>query len=433
MNSTTGLNIRLPNLTLPGNCIIVAVQNAPAPGVTVSVSDDRNNTYLSGPAVTDASGNVVLSLFYAVSATAGVQHITASFTGSVTYVAAVASEWYDVATASAFDGGTHSSNTNPTSTWSAGTFTPGTNGDLVYQVAVDHGSFLPYSSSVAGTGFTLASADLLEGMVAQYEVQRRAGAVTPTITVNGSGGYASAAMALKAAPAGTRPGPGIRIVHAYAGNTHLVGTATVRTQFPSSGNLVVFTMSQGDQPLNSVADGNGNTYIQVPGSPVGNGFAGFVEMYYAANTATRPSLTFTMTFAAGTALGSSFLLYDITNARASPFDVSNTAIGNQTTTANLFTVSLTPAGAGELVIAHGDQDSGTITGTVGAGYLFDYPTWVGQDEGVGGGAGNLFTLDSHAGHYYTSDASPLTFVWTETRVVFAWETIAAAFKGITAP
>ena len=249
-NYTTGLNIYLPNKSLSKNCILVAVQNAPTPGVTVSVIDDRANTYVPGP--TNGSGDPTVSLFYALNATAGVQHITVSFAGgSVNYVAAVASEWYNIALSNAFDGGSQSGNASATSTWAAGTFTTGASGDLVYQVAVDRGGFEPYASFTAGSGFTLVSADLLEGMVAQYAVQRRAGVVTPTITADGSGGYASAAIALKAAAAGTPPGSGIRIAHMYVGNTQLVSSATVRVQFPSSGNLLVYTMSQGDVVLNS--------------------------------------------------------------------------------------------------------------------------------------------------------------------------------------
>src|SRR5436309_2687330 len=384
-NYTTGLNIYLPNKSLSKNCILVAVQNAPTPGVTVSVIDDRANTYVPGP--TNGSGDPTVSLFYALNATAGVQHITVSFAGgSVNYVAAVASEWYNIALSNAFDGGSQSGNASATSTWAAGTFTTGASGDLVYQVAVDRGGFEPYASFTAGSGFTLASADLLEGMVAQYVVQRRAGAVSPTLTVNGSGGYASAAIALKAAAAGTPPGSGIRIVHTY-----------------------------------------------VSGSPLANGQGGSVQMYYAAHATTSSSMTMTLRFPSASTFGSSLVVYDVAGAAASPFDASNAATGIQVSGGDVPTVSLTPAGPGELVIAHGDQNTATITGLVGSGYLFDYPTWVGQDEGGPGGAGNGFTLDSHAGHYYTTDASQLTFVWTETRFVLAWETIPAAFKGASAP
>jgi len=437
---TTGLNIYLPNKSLAHNCILVAVQNATRPGVTVSVSDDQANTYVPGPVVTNASGEPTLSFFYALNARAGVQHITVSFAGgSVNYVAAVASEWYNIALSNAFDGGSQSGNASATSTWAAGTFTTGASGDLVYQVAVDRGGFEPYASFTAGSGFTLASADLLEGMVAQYVVQRRAGAVSPTLTVNGSGGYASAAIALKAAAAGTPPGSGIRIVHTYVGNTGRLGTTTtVSLQFPSSGNLLVLATSLGDVPLNSVADGNGNSYTQVSGSPLANGQGGSVQMYYAAHATTSSSMTMTLRFPSASTFGSSLVVYDVAGAAASPFDASNAATGIQVSGGDVPTVSLTPAGPGELVIAHGDQNTATITGLVGSGYLFDYPTWVGQDEGSQeeggpGGAGYDSTLDSQAGHYYTTDAGQVTFVWTETRALYEWETIAAAFKGASAP
>ena len=214
------------------------------------------------------------------------------------------------------------------------------------------------------------------------------------------------------------------------GNTETFGSATVPLQMPCSGNLLVFTMAQGsDDSLSGIADGNGNSYTQLSGSPLANGPGGTVRLYYVANATTSSTMSMTLTFASAPPFGSDFVVYDVTGAAASPLDTSNTALGIQTSAGDLATVSITPAGSGELVIAHGDQNDGTITGLVGSGYLFDHPTWVGQDEGGAGGAGTEFTLDAQAGHYYTADGTPLTFVWTETRTVLEWQTIVAAFKG----
>jgi len=425
-----GLNIFLPNKTLAHNCLIVAVHNGGTPGLTISVSDDQGNTYSAGPAVS-LSGGHPLAVFYALNARAGVQHITVSFAGgSADRIAAVASEWYNVALANAFDGGSQSVSTSPTASWAAGTLTTTANGDLVYQTVADEGPSGPYASYAAGGGFALASADLIDGMAAQYTVKGGAGATNPTVTANGSGPYSSVALALKGAVAGTAPGPGIRIAHMHVGNTGS-GRATIPLQAPSSGNLLVFAMTRdADVSLTSVADGKGNSYVDVPGSPLSNGFGGTERMLYAANASTSTSMTLTVTFASTIPAGSAFIVYDVTGAATNPFDVSSTALGMQTTTGNLATVSITPAGGGELVIARGDQNVGTITGLLGSGFFFDNPTWVGQDEGgPAGGAGADFTLDSQSGHFYTVNASPLTFVWTEIRAAYEWETIAAAFKG----
>jgi hypothetical protein len=436
-----GMNIYLPNKSLPHNCLIVAVQYGAevAPGITVSVSDDQGNTYSVGDAITSPySGGAVpsqarhLAVFYALNARAGVVHITVSFTGGSAWnVSVVASEWYNIALTDALDGASDSATTSPKSTWAAGSITTSVGGDLVYQVAVDE-DLARLGSFTAADGFALTSADLMAGTVTQYTVQRAPGVISPTVFVNGADAYTSVAIALKAAAAGTAPGPGIRIVHMYVGNSGQ-GAATVPLQAPSSGNLLVFTLTRdADVPLTGIGDGNGNSYTEVPGSPITNGLGGTQWMFYAANAVTSSSMTLTLTFASPLPLGSAFIVYDIAGAATSPFDTSNTAMGNQTSdgfNGELTTVSITPAGAGELVIARGDQDAGTIMGLVGPGFIFDNPTWPGQDEQGAGGAAAEFTLDSQAGHYYTLDASPVTFVWVTTRPVAQWETIAAAFKG----
>jgi len=434
-----GLNIYLPNKSLPHNCLIVAVQYGSEAGITVSVSDDQGNTYSLGDAVSSpySRGAVPsrarhLAVFYALNARAGVVHITVSFAGgSADLVSAVASEWYNIALTDALDGSSDSATTSATSTWAAGSLTTSVGGDLVYQVAVDE-DLARLASFTAGDSFALTSADLMAGTVTQYTVQRAPGVISPTVLVGGADAYESVAIALQAAAAGTAPGPGIRIVHMYVGNSGQ-GATTVPLQAPSSGNLLVFTLTRDfDVPLTGIADGNGNSYTEVPGSPITNGLGGIEWMFYAANAVTSSSMTLTLTFASPLPLGSGFIVYDIAGAAASPFDTSNTAMGTQTSdgfNGELTTVSITPAGAGELVIARGDQDAGTIMDVVGPGFFFDNPTWDGQDEQGAGGAAAEFTLDSQAGHYYTLDASPVTFVWTTTRPVAQWETIAAAFKG----
>jgi hypothetical protein len=428
-----GLTIPLPNTSLAGNCLIVAVQNAVTPGVTMSVSDNMGNRYAAGPTAPGTLGYQTLSLFYALNAKAGVNKVTVTFAGgTVNNVAATVSEFYDVAAVAAADGDTHAEVTSSATTWAAGSFTPTTDGDLIYQVAVTN-TGIPYNgtSYTAGSGFSFLSTDLMDGMVVQYHIQTTAGVINPTLAANPAGGYAAVAIALKAASTGTAPAAGIRVVRVQ--HNHVPGgTATIALQFPCTGNLIVFAWHEGDavEYVTGVTDGNRNAYAQVAGSPLSNGAGGLVQLFYAANAITTPTMLGpTLAFTGGFRYGSDGVLYDVTGAATNPFDVSTTAMGNQTVGGDLVTVSLTPAGAGELVIAVGDQNEATITGLVGPGFWFDEPTWPTQDElGPAGGAGNRFTLDAQSGHRYTIDGNSVTFVWTESRTTFEWETAAAAFK-----
>jgi len=427
-------NVVLPNKTLAGNAIVVAFQISFG-GTVKSVTDNQGNKYTAGP----STGSQCF-MYYTLGATAGVTRITVTLSTTGAYFSAVAAEFAHVATATAADGsnGANSSN-NSVSTWSTAPISTTADGDLLYYVGFD----LSYSnmgtppdfSGVAtlGAGLKFAAADLQEGAFAAYTVQSTHGSVTPSLTVNAPRRYGALALALKgSAASGTLPGPGIRIVRIQHG--HMDTGTSAKMQFPSTGNLIVLGWTEGDGTFNisNLGDTQGNTYTQVSGSPITTGAGGTVQLYYAANAISANDLLLSLSLT-GSSIGSEAVLYDVTGAATAPFDVSATASGSYPMPATQFTsVALTPAGAGELVVAHGDQDTGTMTGLVGTGYIFDMPTWGGQDEGGAGGAGNQFTLDAQAGHYYTLDASRVTFTWTATigngSGTNDWETIAAAFK-----
>src|SRR5262249_53822771 len=171
-NFVTTLTLTLPNPAGAGNALILGVRFNAAGSVS-SVSDDQGNAWMIGP--TTANENVPIpnrmTLYYALNVAAGTQTITVTFDGldgpggHYGFPQAVASEFYNVATVSAFDGMSGSA----TST-TAGSFTTTSPGDLIYEWGIDAsavdataGGQFNGSSITAGPGFTLLSADLQVG------------------------------------------------------------------------------------------------------------------------------------------------------------------------------------------------------------------------------------------------------------------------------
>src|SRR5207237_8928334 len=83
--------VRLPNATLSGNSVIVAVQQGSGTGA-LSVSDDKGNTY--NLAKINDNLSQIVSIYYATNVLAGAQKITLTFAGAgAKCVAAVPTEF----------------------------------------------------------------------------------------------------------------------------------------------------------------------------------------------------------------------------------------------------------------------------------------------------------------------------------------------------
>jgi Fe-S cluster assembly iron-binding protein IscA len=160
---------------------------------------------------------------------------------------------------------------------------------------------------------------------------------------------------------------------------------------------------------------------------------------YAANAATSPTLSGITVTEGGTSTGGvMFDLYDITGAATSPFDKAATAAGDQTSSGNLTTTTITPSTASGLVLNNTSIDFHTLNGIVGSGFVLDSDVNA-SDNDAAGTAGTLdSTLDEDNGfaHIYNATTSPITFVYTATATgtpsgVLDWGSVAAAF--IAAP
>ena len=154
-----GFIIVLPNVALPNNCLILTLTYASSSSRTVSVVDNNGtNTWVRGPSTN--SGSLTTTLYYVLGVKAGTQTITVTFDTSLTNFHAAVSEFYNVATSAAIDGSIATSNATGPSV-AAGSFATSTDGDLIYQYAIDvQGGVGDRSSSgiTAGAGFSLLSA-----------------------------------------------------------------------------------------------------------------------------------------------------------------------------------------------------------------------------------------------------------------------------------
>jgi IPT/TIG domain-containing protein len=422
-NPVSSYALRLPNGTQSANCIIVAFQYSATPGVTASVSDDKGNTY-STP-ISNSDGNQVVNLSFALNVAAGTRRITISFSGGTpAYVSGMASEFYNVATSLAFDGSSGNSGTGSSVT--SGSFTPTTRGDLIYQFAVQDSTSNPMISwTQGGSPWLLLSADVMDGSVAQYQVQGWSAPVDPALSMAPSQNFNSVAVALKPASAGNAPPPGIRVVRVQHNSIPAYASNPVRLQFPSTGNLIVAAwIGVPGHDVTTITDGNGNTYTST-GAPFGYGLSGDNQIFYAAAAKTGTTMTGPIFTATGSDIsGSTLELFDVAGAATAPFDATAglaTASGTQSSFGSVTGAILTPTTANGLVISSIGISSNTMNGVSPGNFLSAVPAPVASPNPV--------NQNNGWGFHYNTDTSPETFFWTtQGGAVDDWASIAAAFK-----
>ena len=418
------LTITLPNPVGGGNCLILGTQFNSVGSVS-SVTDDKGNTWVVGPTTTNVTYSKRMNSYYVLNAISGTQTIVIHFSGLAStpgFPQAVVSEFYNVAIANAFDGSAASSVSRTT-----GTIVTTGSGDLIYEWGASlsssnaTGGAWNGATITAGTNFTLLSADLQVGSGDQYYLQPSAGSITPTFAASGSATWGSLAIALKPAQAGTPPGSGIRIVHVQH---TLLASAMVQgrsnpimMQFPSSGNLLIGTHNNSqDHHITSITDSLGNTWSR-PDSALSLGQNHTAQVVYAANAATAPTLGNINVSIANPGTGDDFfILYDVTGAATSPFDVGSTNSGNHTVNAPLTSGTITPISANGLVIHvnsiywHTIQ---TLTSPVGGGCDVIVNDLDDDDYGGGYNGTHESTLDMDNGyaHYYNPNTSAISFTF----------------------
>jgi hypothetical protein len=431
------LTIQLPNPVRAGNCLILGVQFNSL-GSVASVTDDKGNNWIAGPTATNVTLFKGMNLYYVLNAISETQTIRVHFSGLPIIPAfpqAVVSEFYNVATSSAFDGSAASSTSR-----TAGTITTTAPGDLIYEWGASlsssdiNGGAFNGTSITAGTDFTLLSADLQVGSSDQYQIQPAAGPITPTFSASGSDVWGSLAIALKSATAGTAPPPGIRIVHLQHTLLQAVRAQNredpIVMQFPSSGNLLVGLYNAAGPFATDVTDSLGNIW-SLPESAKIIDDDGVVsaQIVYAANAQTSPNLSGITVSITETGIGDMmFNLYDVTGAAASPFDLATTLQGINETFTPHTTGTITPRTTNGLVIHVNSitfhQESGMTSPVGGA---FDTVTNDLEGEDV-----STLDMDNAYAHIYNSTTNEVNFTFASCCTqagVGPWAGVTVAFKG----
>jgi hypothetical protein len=418
-NAVNQYYLRLPNVTMSGNCLVVGFQYSAGAGVTASVSDDKGDSF-SAP-ISQSDGNQIVNLSYALNVSAGAQKITVTFSGGgASYVSALATEFYNIAPSNALDGSSGNDGTGTSVT--AGAFAPASDGDLIYQYAVEDSSSNPINSWTQGASpWQLLSTDTQDASAAQYEVQTSAAGVTPTLGMSPSQNFLSVAIALKAGNSGSAPPAGIRVVRVQH-HAIVDASSTSHLQFPCTGNLVVLAwIGAPDHDITGVTDGNGNKYVS-PAAAFGFGLSGDSQIYYVAGASTSSTMTGpTITTTNTDSSGSTAILFDISGAASTPYDTNAEASGNQTSDGNVTGATISPSTADGLVITTIGVDSNSIDGVNPGNFLSSILT---PEAGE-----NPVDENNGWGLWYNPSAGAQTFVWsTLGGPVFNWSSIAVAFK-----
>ena len=428
---TPSYNCPLPEPSQQGNALVVGFFSDNSGSPTWSVSDDKSNTWTLARSTTDNKGNII-AVYYALNVAAGTHMITVHNTGGTAgYLAVSASEYYNVASSSAFDAGNCYAGSTSTSI-AAGSITPSNSGDLLWQFAANADAAAVSSFTVgsqSNVAWALNGTDILTGDATQAGVYNSTAAINPTFTSGTSQSWDSCAMALKSASAGNAPSRAFRIVHMLHAQMPDTASNPFPVQMPTSGNLIVVSFISGGNTISSMSSSPTNTWQQTGPALVWGVTA--TQMYYAANAVTSNSMNFSFSNS-GTLTGSTMMIYDITGAASSPLDVdSGGQDGDQHSIVNSLTTCsncLTPNAANELILGNFGQAWCTATGiTAPNGAYFDVATYNGNS--INGPE----PVDQNNGwfHYYDSGVSPLSATWVEScgsEAQTDWSGRFAAFK-----
>lgn len=328
-NGINGNNFQFgpPNVTLPGNCLVLEIEYPYSASRRVAIVDSAGDTWPAAAVVagTASSGNMRVALYVLPNASNNLHTLTVTFDALLKPFRYTLSEWNNIATASPVDGTT----TTPTPGASFTPFTPATNNDangghLIISTAISNDTvgtlFANQASAMSpNNGAQLIHADntCTIPSLSAHQVQAVNGSSTPGFSVTQSTptNFVGAALALKIASAGQAPGPGIRIVRIlHATLTNPQGGDNV-ILFPCDGNLRVATMAAGNNlnQVNSVKDSNNST-----GYAVRTNAAGESQVFDSVNTAPNNANSLTQNLDPSETQYSIHML-DIAGAATSPF------------------------------------------------------------------------------------------------------------------
>lgn len=220
-----------------GNLVCVTIGYAGTSSDTLTVADNKGNTYTAADKLTNTSGYAWFT-FYCAGITNGPTTITATDqAGAVSFSTIIVDEFSGGGSGAILDGhaiASYDASSTPTDAVSSGSFTTTTNGDLIYGTVVNINST---GAPTAGTGFNIAQSDVAT-FSTDYKTQATAGSTAATFTLATSTRILVAGMAFKAAS-------GVAADNASGSATlgalTSTGTATVKVSGTASATLAAMT------------------------------------------------------------------------------------------------------------------------------------------------------------------------------------------------
>lgn len=434
---TTGnSSLFFPNPTLSGNCLLLLLQSDSAG--TWTVADDQSQSWTAhGTTVTSGQK---FQVFYRANSAADVRKVTMTLTaGTNGYLQYHLIECYNCDASTPIDSITTMAGDSPTAlAW--GSMNVTTDNSLIIGWAAQVTSADPRN---LGTGFTAGTNGTLHfcepnfGIVLQTQTSNTDAAFVPAVTVptSGSDVWTGLAICLKGGSNGTAPSSTqIRVVKIA---THAIATSATdphNFRCPIQGNLAVFAYigqpaTGGNATISTLTLG-GNSCSQAGTDAVNTGI-GTAQMFYRAGVTPSDTLDVALTPTrswSGGGFHSLVAVYDVVNAAASPLDDTDNASGNQASSGNLTTSSVTPTVQPGLSILIGVINAHCVADCATPGtYLFDGAYQAGND----GGDTVWYECDpiAHTGRH--TSLSTLTYVFTTINNptgVEEWATVAAVFN-----
>ena len=209
------------------------------------------------------------ALYYIAGAAAGCKSVSVVFATAL-YAGVVAHylELRQIAMSSPIDtaiGATATTSPN----YTAGAFTPGTSGDVIYQFCssiVQNAGFLSSTGIFAGNGATLLAPDISFAIGAEAFVQTTAAAVSPYLQVRGyAGNEICMAIALKTSNGTGTASTGVQVISQQEVTTGTATTANFESTVFNAGDTFMIFGTSGSlggtsQQLTGISDGAGNTW-----------------------------------------------------------------------------------------------------------------------------------------------------------------------------
>lgn len=430
-----------PNPTISGNTILCGIAYASTGSHTITVTDDKSDTWVNDGSNNNSSSIVAISRASNIAAS-GVWvnvHLSATTVG----VSMGCSEFYNITASSPLDGSVCTG--SATSTAVSCSTTIGASGDILFAFYIQDSTGSPITSWTAPAGYTALFQDIHDSLAAQYEVL--AAANKPTATIAPSQEWNIIGAAYKPGSQGSAPAAGIH-VNSVQHNAVLNTTSTFKSQFVSTGNggallwigtnLADITAVSGSvsgswtQATFSGSSGSGNNHI-CEGS---TGSSGDAQLWYkqgltSANTGKSDVLT--VTFGGSHNANSTVMMFDLSGTNTSAFfDNAVCANGTQTTGTTQSGVTITPANQNEVILTNMPVATCEATAvTPGTGLMtITSPIF---------GSGALDENNGWALEYKGSSTASSTYVWTPTNIPGGcatghfdeWANLAGAFTSPT--